>query len=161
MRSSPATRRPAAGRLSAALVAPLLSLSLSLPLFLPLSLPLSPALAQEDGGAQEEIVDEEDGAPPPAFEPQLVRLMEILGSVEILRGVCGGETGEWRARAAALIEAEGEEGELRRRMIAGYNRGNRAFAAYRGCTASAVYAIERFMDEGEALSRDLLVRYGE
>ena len=98
---------------------------------------------------------------PPAFEPQLVRLMEVLGSVEVLRGVCGGETGEWRQRAQALIDAEGESDALRRRMIAGYNRGNRAFAAYRTCTASAVFAIERYMDEGEALSRDLIVRYGE
>ena len=101
-------------------------------------------------------------AEPPAFEPQLVRLVEILGSLEVLRGLCGDETGEWRARAQAVIAAEGEEdARLRRRMIAAYNRGNRALAAYRGCTPSAVFAIERYMVEGERLTRDVLVRYGE
>lgn len=118
-----------------------------------------PTLAQE--GSPESPTAVLPPAPPPAFEPQLVRLMEILGSVEVLRGVCGGETGQWRDRAQALIEAEADSDALRRRMIAGYNRGNRALAAYRTCTTSAVFAIERYMDEGEALSRDLLVRYGE
>lgn len=120
-----------------------------------------PALAQV-GEAQPAPADAPTApTAPPVFEPQLVRLMEVLGSVEVLRGVCGGETGEWRQRAQALIDAEGESDALRRRMIAGYNRGNRAFAAYRTCTASAVFAIERYMDEGETLSRDLIVRYGE
>ena len=101
-------------------------------------------------------------AEPPAFEPQLVRLVEILGSLEVLRGLCGDETGQWRARAQAVIAAEGkEDARLRRRMIAAYNRGNRALSAYRGCTPSAVFAIERYMVEGERLTRDVLVRYGE
>ena len=102
----------------------------------------------------------QDGQPA-AFEDQLMRLMEILGSVEVLRGLCGDETGAWRARAEALVAAEAETEALRGSMIAAYNRGNRAFAAYRTCTASAVFAIERYMDEGEALARDVLVRYGD
>ena len=100
-------------------------------------------------------------AQPPAFEPQLVRLVEIIGSLEALRGLCGTETGEWRARAEALIEAEGDDERLRRRLIAAYNRGNRALGAYRTCTPSAVFAIDRYMVEGERIARDVLVRYGE
>ena len=125
------------------------------------SLPAS--LAQESEGSAPGAVTAPGtvNSPPPAFEPQLVRLMEILGAVEVLRGVCGKETGEWRARAEALLDAEADSNGMRRRMIAGYNRGNRAFAAYRACTASAVYAIERYMKEGEDVSRELLVRYGE
>ena len=100
-------------------------------------------------------------AEPAAFEPQLVRLVEILGSLEVLRGLCGSETGQWRARAEAIIAAEGEDEPLRRRLVAAYNRGNRALAAYRACTPSAVFAIDRYMVEGERLTRDVLVRYGE
>ena len=116
-------------------------------------------------------VDPQGEAPPPeatvspgpaAFEPQLLRLVEILGSLEVLRGLCGNETGDWRARAEAIIDAEGEEdATLRRRMIASYNRGNRALVAYRTCTPSAVFAIDRYMKEGERIARDVLVRYGE
>ena len=142
----------------------LLTLLLAAGLVAPLAVP---ALAQEgtpgDGDAPtEDPAGALPPAPPPAFEPQLVRLMEVLGSIEVLRGLCGNETGEWRQRASAIIEAEGSVSEpFRRRMIAAYNRGNRAFGAYTACTPSAIYAIERYMDEGETIARDVLVRYGD
>ena len=118
----------------------------------------TPSVAQE---GEPELAPSVPSAPP-AFEPQLVRLMEVLGSIEVLRGLCGNETGEWRQRASAIIEAEGSVSEpFRRRMIAAYNRGNRAFGAYTACTPSAIYAIERYMDEGETIARDVLVRYGD
>lgn len=124
----------------------------------------SPALAQEAPEAPAEpppVVAPDAPSEPAAFEPQLVRLVEILGSLEVLRGLCGEETGDWRQRAQAVIEAEGGDERLRRRLVAAYNRGNRALAAYRNCTPSAVFAIDRYMREGERIARDVLVRYGE
>lgn len=147
----------------------LLALALAAPVL------AAPALAQEEPAATEgaeppaDAATEAPAAPaapvapgePAVFEPQLVRLVEILGSLEVLRGLCGGETGDWRQRAQAVIKAEGGDERLRRRLVAAYNRGNRALAAYRSCTPSAVFAIDGYMREGERIARDVLVRYGE
>lgn len=124
---------------------------------------VSPTFAQEEPAEPETPEAPAITAPsePAAFEPQLVRLVEILGSLEVLRGLCGEETGDWRQRAQAVIDAEGGDRRLRRRLVAAYNRGNRALTAYSTCTPSAVFAIDGYMREGERISRDVLVRYGE
>ena len=97
------------------------------------------------------------------LDTKLTRLLELLGSVQFLRRLCDpGETMRWRERAAELIEAEAEGIESRREeLTAAFNRGYRAFGTYRTCTDNAVFALDRFTVEGEALLRDVLVRYGE
>jgi uncharacterized protein (TIGR02301 family) len=95
------------------------------------------------------------------FEGQLVRIAEILGSLHYLRNLCG-ETGqEWRARMEQLLEAENPDEARRARFVASFNRGYRGFeASYGACTPSAIEAIERYMKEGEALTRDTAARFG-
>lgn len=95
------------------------------------------------------------------FEGQLVRLAEILGSLHYLRNLCG-ETGQdWRGRMMQLLEAENPDDARRDRFIASFNRGYRSFeGTYTTCTASAVAAINRYMREGEALTRDTASRFG-
>lgn len=104
-------------------------------------------------------------APPAAaqtpYDPQLSRLAEILGSVHFLRGLCGEEDGPWRARMEALLEAEEPSAERRAMLVASFNRGYRSFAAvYSNCTQQALAAIDRYMEEGERLSREIVRRYG-
>lgn len=106
-------------------------------------------------------------APRPAFaseapfEPQLLRLSEILGSLHFLRNLCGESGAQWRTRMEELLDAENPEPARRARMVARFNHGYSAFAAnYTNCTASAIEAIDRYMREGEALTRDVVVRYG-
>lgn len=100
-----------------------------------------------------------NGLPP--YEPQLLRLLEVIGSVQFLRQLCAPtEPSSWRERAAALIEAEGDTDARRAKLTAAFNRGYRAFQSYRECNDAAIYAIDRYMREGEALGRDILVRYG-
>ena len=142
------------------------ALPLALILGLSLAVPATAQEAQTEPSPDPSSEPAEPAAPsvpaePPAFEGQLVRLVEIIGSLEVLRDLCGAESGQWRARAQALIEAEGEDPRLRRRLIAAYNRGNRELGAYRTCTPSAVFAVDRYMREGERIARDVLVRYGE
>jgi len=104
---------------------------------------------------------EPEPAPPP-YEPQLLRLAEIMGSLAYLRALCGGgEAEEWRTRMAALIEAEGRSARQRERLTAAYNRGFRAYSVtHRLCTAVTQEASARLAEEGGRLSRALAGRYG-
>ena len=94
------------------------------------------------------------------FEPGLMRLAEVLGSLHFLRNLCGEKGDQWRAEVEKLIESENPDPERRARFIASFNRGYRSFGTYTHCTASATEAISRYMKEGETLSRDIASRYG-
>jgi uncharacterized protein (TIGR02301 family) len=101
----------------------------------------------------------QDAAAP--FDPDLLRLAEILGSLHYLRGICGANEGQkWRNQMQALVDAETPGGDRRARMIASFNRGYRGFQqTYRTCTPAASTAIRRYLAEGSKISRDLTARY--
>lgn len=142
--------------------------------FLALSLAAAPALAVERKPAAppkkppvvEKKVEEpgpaqpSDGSPP--YEPQLMRLSEIMGALAWLRGVCGsGDGGEYRARMSALLDAEANSPERRERLAGAFNRGYRGYeATYRACTPNAQAAIVRFVDEGGKIANEISYRYG-
>ena len=95
------------------------------------------------------------------YDEQLLRLAEVLGSVHFLRGLCGEKDGVWRAQMEALLKAEAPSEERRAKLIASFNHGYRSFAAiYSTCTEAAVQAIDRYMKEGEALTNEITLRYG-
>lgn len=102
----------------------------------------------------------ESSAPP--YEPQLLQLSEIMGSLAYLRTLCGGrEAQDWRTRMATLIEAEGRTPQRRDRLTAAFNRGFKAYSlTHRSCTEASQEASSRLAAEGEALSRALAGRYG-
>ena len=95
------------------------------------------------------------------YEKQLLRLSEILGSIHYLRTLCGEKDGGWRKQMETLLETENPEPVRRARMVASFNRGYRTFSSvYKSCTESATTAIERYMREGELLTKEVVVRYG-
>lgn len=95
------------------------------------------------------------------FEPSLLRLAEILGSLHFLQTLCGGQSRDWRKEMETLLEAEKPTPERRARFIAGFNNGYRAYAAnYTTCTPSATAAIALYAKEGEKLSREVTGRFG-
>lgn len=95
------------------------------------------------------------------FEPGLMRLAEVLGSLQFLRNLCGEKGDQWRGQMEKLLESENPDPERRARFIASFNRGYRSFSStYTQCTASATEAIGRYMKEGADLSRDIASRYG-
>ncbi len=95
------------------------------------------------------------------FEPGLMRLAEVLGSLQFLRNLCGEKGDQWRGQMEKLLESENPDPERRARFIASFNRGYRAFADnYTRCTPSALAAIDRYMKEGEDLSSEIVSRYG-
>ena len=98
----------------------------------------------------------------PPYEPQLLQLSEIMGSLAYLRTLCGGrEAQDWRTRMSALIEAEGRTPQRRDRLTAAFNRGFKAYSlTHRSCTEASQEASSRLAAEGEVLSRALAGRYG-
>lgn len=101
----------------------------------------------------------QDAAAP--FDTELQRVAEILGSLHVLRNLCGNNEGEkWRNEMQALVDAETPSGDRRARMIAAFNRGYNGFQqTYRTCTPAAEAAIQRLVAEGSRISRDLTARY--
>jgi uncharacterized protein (TIGR02301 family) len=98
---------------------------------------------------------------PAPFDGDLARLAEIMGALHYLRAVCGSREGQkWRNEMQALIEAETPDGERRRKIVAGFNRGYRGFQqTYRTCTPAADLAIRRYLDEGAKIAREITARY--
>ena len=96
------------------------------------------------------------------YEPQLLRLAEILGSLAFLRDLCGaGDADKWRAQMAALLSAEGATEARKERMAGAFNKGFRGFEqTYRTCTPNAQLVITRYVDEGERIAHDIASRYG-
>ena len=119
---------------------------------LALAVGILPARAQ-DGGAPLE----------PAYDPQLLRLSEILGSVYYLRRLCGAAEGNmWRDQMQALIEAENPSPERRAKFVDRFNRGYQGFrSVYRSCTPAATVAIDRYMQEATKIVRDVTTRFGK
>ena len=129
-------------------------------LFAPALAALLLAAAPAPSSAQDAPPAEQVPAPAPAYEPELLRLSEVMGALAFLRDLCGAaDAAEWPARMQGLIDAEGE---TRAQRLAGAdNRGYRAFAlTYRVCTPAAERAITGYLVEGERLSRALARRFG-
>ena len=125
----------------------------------PRAQPAKPAPAEAKPGA---LAEPEAEAPPPPYEPQLLRLAEIMGALAFLRPLCGASDGsQWRARMASLIEAEANSAERRDRLAGAFNKGYRGYGLmYRRCTPAAELVIARYLDEGGRLTRDLTGRFG-
>jgi uncharacterized protein (TIGR02301 family) len=95
------------------------------------------------------------------YDHDLERLSEILGALHFLRGICGSNEGQkWRNEAQALIEAEAPTGDRHDQMVASFNRGYRGFQqSYRSCTPAAGVVIQRYLEEGAHIAREITARY--
>jgi uncharacterized protein (TIGR02301 family) len=129
-----------------------------------------PGLATKPPAPPPSVVE----APPPAYEPQLLRLSEIMGSLAYLQTICAeqgpptpvnvqsgaAEDAPWRDRMENLMTAE-DAGTARREKLAGaYNRGWQGYQySYRMCTPNAQLARRRFLDEGARLAHTVSTRY--
>jgi uncharacterized protein (TIGR02301 family) len=101
--------------------------------------------------------------PPPApYDPQLVRLSEVLGGLSFLRDLCGDGDGEdFRSKMSQLRDSAAPAGLRRQKLTAAFNRGFRGYElTYRSCTPNARLVIARYLEEAERLSQDVVTRYG-
>ena len=99
---------------------------------------------------------------PPAYETQMLRLSEVLGSLHYLRELCGAKEGQkWRKAMQDMIRDEEPTDERKAQMIANFNHGFRGFQeTYRECTSAAIEANNRYIAEGIKLSGEIPARYG-
>jgi uncharacterized protein (TIGR02301 family) len=100
--------------------------------------------------------------PPPPYEPQLLRLSELLGALTYLQHLCGGQDAQiWRDKMMALMDAETQNQARRSRLAGAYNRGFNGYELnYRQCTPNAQAIITRFLNESSTIARDVTHRYG-
>jgi uncharacterized protein (TIGR02301 family) len=100
--------------------------------------------------------------PPPPYEPELLRLSEILGALTYLRDICGHADAEsWRSRMQALLDSEAKTATRKEHLAGAYNRGFHGYEiSYRACTPNAQVIIKRFLAEGEKIAHDVANRYG-
>lgn len=99
---------------------------------------------------------------PAPYDPELLRLAEILGALTYLDRLCGpNPSGEWRERMQVLMEAEARTKARKERLAGSYNRGFRDYErTYHLCTPNAQVVISRFLAEGGKLAQELVSRYG-
>jgi uncharacterized protein (TIGR02301 family) len=149
---SPALPTRFAARFSAPLLAVLLFSS---------AISAQEAPAPETAPAPQPPTQPERAGEPP-YEGQLLRLSEILGAVYYLRQLCDSDEGSlWRDQMQALIETEHPSPIRRARFVDRFNRGYESYrSVYRSCTPAAATAIDRYMDEGVKIARDITARYG-
>ncbi len=97
----------------------------------------------------------------PPYEDQLLRMAEILGGVQYLHTLCGGEEGAfWREQMTALLDVEVTETVRRRKFTERFNLGYRGYAAtHRTCSASARQALQDYVAEGISISDELTARF--
>ncbi|MGO4337407.1 TIGR02301 family protein [Labrys sp. KB_33_2] len=96
------------------------------------------------------------------YEPQLLRLAELMGALHYLRGLCGfADAGAWRDKMNALAEAQGFDEAAKARFAGAFNRGYRSFSeSYRSCNEAAGKVIDLYLEEGSTIIKTLEARYG-
>jgi uncharacterized protein (TIGR02301 family) len=100
--------------------------------------------------------------PPPPYEPQLLRLAELMGALAYLRDLCGAHDGEaFHAKMTSLLEIEARSESRKEGLAGAYNRGFGEYGLfYRVCTPAAKEIVARFLDEAAKISADVANRYG-
>lgn len=116
---------------------------------------------------QEDKADTAPAEPPlqasAPYDADLLRLSEILGSVQYLNSLCHAQGDDrWRKSMESLIELEaGKDTERRQKFTAAFNHGYRAFASvHSGCTPAALEAENRYRAEGATLATEITARFG-
>ena len=127
---------------------------------------VQPAIAQTTSETSDETTTEVEKPKlttlPPAYEPKMLRLSEVLGSLHYLRELCSANEGQkWRDAMRDMIKNEEPTDERKAQMIANFNHGFRGFQeTYRECTNAAIEANKRYIAEGIKLSGEIPTRYG-
>ncbi len=103
-----------------------------------------------------------EAEPPPPYDPEILRLAEILGALTYLDPLCAANPpGDWRAKMQALLEAEAKTAARKELLAGSYNRGFYDYErTYHLCTPNAQAIIGRFLAEGAGIAHEVVNRYG-
>jgi uncharacterized protein (TIGR02301 family) len=98
----------------------------------------------------------------PLYQPQLQRLMQVIGSLYFLQPLCGFKEQDWRLHGAELIELDQPNDDRRQRLTGAFNHGYQVYARlYLECTGSAQQAMGQLLEEAATLSRTIHARNAE
>ena len=98
----------------------------------------------------------------PAYQGEMERLSEILGSLYFLQPLCQPGVEDWRSQMEQLISLDQPDEDRRQRLAGAFNNGYAAYSRlYRQCTVSANEALTRLLVEAENVARDIHSRYAE
>lgn len=98
-------------------------------------------------------------SPPPPYEPQVLRLTEILGALAYLDDLCGSKA-DWRAKMQNFLEAEAKTEDRKERLAGTFNRSFHDYEqSYQACTPNAQIIIGRFLSEGDRLAHEVVNRF--
>jgi uncharacterized protein (TIGR02301 family) len=99
------------------------------------------------------------GPPLPPYEPQILRLAEILGALAYLDDICGSKD-DWRAKMQELLQAEAKSEDRKERLAGTFNRSFHDYEQnYQACTPNAQIVISRFLAEGGKLAREIVGKF--
>jgi uncharacterized protein (TIGR02301 family) len=101
--------------------------------------------------------------PPAAYEPELLRLAEVMGALAYLTPLCkpAQRDADWLARMQLLLDAEGTTLGRKERLAGAYNRGYLGYQPmHRTCTDRSRAALDDLLAQGGRLARDLATKYG-
>jgi uncharacterized protein (TIGR02301 family) len=103
-----------------------------------------------------------EAEPPRPYDPEILRLAEILGALTYLDALCASNpSGDWGGKMRTLLEAEAKTAARKERLAGSYNRGFHDYArTYRLCTPNAQAIIGRFLAEGAGIAHEVVNRYG-
>lgn len=98
----------------------------------------------------------------PLYQPEMERLVTIMGSLYFLDPICNTEERYWRFQAEELILLDQPTEERKQRLIGAFNTGYAAFArTYVSCTQPAIVALDTLLEEADGLTQDIHSRYAE
>jgi uncharacterized protein (TIGR02301 family) len=126
----------------------------------PKTKPKAAMAAKPAPGAKAALAPETE--PPPPYDPEILRLAEILGALTYLDALCASNPpGDWRAKMQALLEADAKTAARKERLAGSYNRGFHDYErTYHLCTPNAQAIIGRFLAEGGKIAHEVVNRYG-
>ncbi len=99
--------------------------------------------------------------PPAAYEPELLRLAEVIGTLSYMTALCAQpDSQNWQQRITQLIDAEGTTPQRKERLAGAFNRGYLGHQpAHRTCTERSRQVIDRLLLQGQRLTREISTRY--
>jgi uncharacterized protein (TIGR02301 family) len=98
---------------------------------------------------------------PPPYELEMLRLGEVMGALAVLRDVCGfGDGSDYRARYAALMEAEATDPARKAAWAGAFNNSFEEYRLIHGrCTPGDQAAIAAFLAEANKIAVTIADRY--
>jgi len=98
----------------------------------------------------------------PPYQADMERLATIMGALYHLDDLCIQSGNNWRDEFAELMDLEEVDNDRRERLTASFNNGYYDFSRLHvRCTFNAQTAMQRFIEEGAAISKNIHTRFAE